>query len=278
MKKYLVDDTAYWVNAQGDGPILLFAHGFPFDDRLFEPVVDRLASKFHCVVPDLRGFGKTGLGANGHNLSGLPDVKMGRFADDLAILGAEIACERGHKGDKFYLCGLSMGGYILLEFLRSRQDMLLGGIFCDSNAAADNPEKIASRLYLADTIAKHGMRRLAESMVPSLVASETLKDRSQVVSTLTDMITSQDVEGIAAASRGMAERRDLTELLASVQIPILVLGGAQDKLSPPSLLDEIAAAIPQGSRATIPSAGHVPSLENPDAFADAILDWYAKIA
>ena len=94
MKKYLVDDVAYYVNAKGDGPILLFAHGFPFDGRLFEPVIDKLATRFHCVVPDLRGFGKTALGSNGHNSLGAPRVKMGRFADDLAILGSEIACER----------------------------------------------------------------------------------------------------------------------------------------------------------------------------------------
>ena len=80
MKKYLVDDTAYYVNAKGAGPILLFAHGFPFDGRLYEEAIDRLASRFYCVVPDLRGFGQTPLGSNGHNSLGYPRVKMGRFA------------------------------------------------------------------------------------------------------------------------------------------------------------------------------------------------------
>ena len=55
MKKYFVDDTIYFVRTKGSGPILLFAHGFPLDGRLFEPVIDKLASKFYCVVPDLRG-------------------------------------------------------------------------------------------------------------------------------------------------------------------------------------------------------------------------------
>ena len=73
MKKFLVDDTEYYARTDGDGPIMLFAHGFPFDSRLFEPVVERLKSRFFCVVPDLRGFGMTKLGANGHDVrSGSP--------------------------------------------------------------------------------------------------------------------------------------------------------------------------------------------------------------
>lgn len=278
MKKYLVDDTAYFVKAKGDGPILLFAHGFPFDGRLFEPVIDKLATRFHCVVPDLRGFGKTALGSNGHNPLGAPRVKMGRFADDLAILGSEIACERGNKGARFFVCGLSMGGYILLELLRRRPHMVAGGIFCDSNASADSQEKAAGRNYLADTIDSFGVHTLADNMIPSLVSTKTAQDKAEVVAKLSDMITSQSPEGVAAGARGMAVRRDLVDLLPQIEVPILVLGGDSDKLSPVESLDAIAAAIPQGSRATIPDSGHVPPLENPDAFADAILDWFAKIS
>ena len=91
MKKYLVYDAEYSVSAKGDGPILVFAHGFPFDGRIFDAVADRLASKFYCVVPDLRGFGSSTLGANGLNPQGAPRVTMGRYAYDLTILASEIA-------------------------------------------------------------------------------------------------------------------------------------------------------------------------------------------
>lgn len=278
MKKYLVDDTAYYVNAKGSGPIMLFAHGFPFDNSLFAPVVDKLASKFYCVVPDLRGFGRTALGANGHDPKGQPRVKMGRFADDLAILGSEIACELGRKGSKVFFCGLSMGGYVMLEFLRRRPQMLAGCVFCNSNASADGPEKTSNRLYLADTIDSFGVHTLADNMIPNLVASSTPKERPHVITTLHSMICSQSPQGIAAGARGMAVRRDLVDLLPTVEVPMLILGGEEDKLSPPKMLDELAAITPNSSRATIPNAGHVSPLENPEAFADAILDWYAKIA
>jgi len=278
MKKYLVDDTEYYVHTAGSGPILLFAHGFPFDSRLYSESIERLKSRFFCVAPDLRGFGMTPLGANGHNSLGFPRVKMGRFADDLAILAAEIACEQGAKDAKIYLCGLSMGGYVALEFVRRRPERLAGLIFCDSNATPDAQEKAQNRMKLADTINALSIATLADDMIPNLVAPSTLERRREVLSSLRDMILRQSPQGIAAGSRGMACRRNLTELLERITVPTLVIGGEFDKLSPTSLLDSIADAIPHGSRATIPNAGHVPPLENPVAFADAIVNWYDSLA
>lgn len=274
MKKFLVDDTEYYARTDGDGPIMLFAHGFPFDSRLFEPVVERLKSRFFCVVPDLRGFGMTKLGANGHNPNGFPRVKMGRYADDLAILVSEIACQRREKNAKIVLCGLSMGGYIALAFARRRPERLAGVVFCDSNATQDSPEKASERRLLADTITSLQIPALADEMIPNLVAPETPVKQPDVVATLREMIASQSPDAIAAGARGMAKRSDSTETLRQLDVPTLVLGGEFDKLSTPASLDAIAAQIRDASRVTIPRSGHVPPLENPDAFADAILKWY----
>ena len=280
MKKYLVDDAEYSVSAKGDGPILVFAHGFPFDGRIFDAVADRLASKFYCVVPDLRGFGSSTLGANGLNPQGAPRVTMGRYADDLTILASEIACELGRDPatEKIYLCGLSMGGYISLAFAARRPERLGGIIFCDSNASADSPEKAEGRLKLAEEIvaverATEQVAALAESYLPNLLSPKTLETKPEVVEALRQTMLRQRPTGIAAAARGMAKRADSTALLPKIAVPTLVLGGADDALSPPSSLDAIAAAIPGACRATIPDAGHVASLENPDAFADAVLRW-----
>jgi len=278
MKKYLVDDTEYYVNTIGSGAVLLFAHGFPFDARLYEEVANRLASKFFCVIPNLRGFGSTPLGANGHNPQGAPRVKMGRFADDLAILASEIACERGAKGERVILCGLSMGGYIALEFARRRPNLLAGLVFCDSNAKPDSPEKALQRRELAESVDQFNVRTIADDMIPNLVAPKTLTDRPEVVSFLREMIVSQSPQAIAAGSRGMSHRADFTEFLPQIVAPTLVLGGEYDKLSPADSLDAIAKAIPNATRATIPNAGHVAPLENPSAFADAILEWSERLA
>ena len=276
MKKYLVDDTEYYVRTAGSGPIMLFAHGFPFDSRLYEPVVERLQSHFFCVVPDLRGFGMTKLGANGHNPQGAPRVKMGRFADDLAILVSEIACQRRDKNAKIILCGLSMGGYVSLAFARRRPERLAGLVFCDSNATQDSPEKARERMQLADSINALLIPSLADAMVPNLLAPETPRKNPHVVVALREMIASQSPEAIAAGARGMAKREDSSDVLPRIEVPTLVLGGEFDKLSSPASLDAIASAIPDATRATVADSGHVPPMENPDGFADAVIAWYEE--
>ena len=273
MKKYLVDDTEYCVHVEGDGPILLFAHGYPFDSRLYLPTIKKLAERFTCVVPDLRGFGQTKLGADGHNPSGLPRVKMGRYADDLAILAAILSCQRHDKDEKIFLCGLSMGGYISLYFARRRPERLAGLIFCDSNATTDSPEKAADRMELAATIDALKIPAFVDNMIPNLLSPETLKSRPEVVSALREIMISQTPDAIAAGARGMAKRADSSDLLPEIEAPVLVLGGEHDKLSPVAALDELAAKIPNATRATIPHAGHLPPMENPDAFVRAILEW-----
>ncbi len=273
MKKYLVDDTEYYVYTKGSGPILLFAHGFPFDSRLFVPVVDKLSERFQCVVPDLRGFGMTKLGANGRNPIGLPRVKMGRYADDLAILTSILACQRGDRNAKIIFCGLSMGGYIALAFARRRPERLAGLVFCDSNETPDSAVKAQSRLLLAETINPMKIPEFVDGMIPNLVSPNTLRNRPDVVSDLREMMISQSSDAIAAGSRGMASRSDSSETLAQLEAPTLVLGGADDVLSTPESLDATAAQIPNATRATIPNAGHVAPLENPDAFVKALLDW-----
>jgi pimeloyl-ACP methyl ester carboxylesterase len=105
------------------------------------------------------------------------------------------------------------------------------------------------------------------------LSPKTLETKPEVVEALRQTMLRQRPTGIAAAARGMAKRADSTPLLPKIAVPTLVLGGADDVLSPPSSLDAIAAAIPGAQRATIPDAGHVASLENPDAFADAVLRW-----
>ncbi|MCF0121285.1 MAG: alpha/beta fold hydrolase, partial [Oscillospiraceae bacterium] len=125
MKKYLIDDAEYFVRGRGVGPMMVFAHGFPFDGAIFDDVVERLSEKFYCVVPDLRGFGASTLGANGRNPSGFPRVTMGRYADDLTILSSVVACERrmDPQATKIFICGLSMGGFHSHHISKQYPDM-----------------------------------------------------------------------------------------------------------------------------------------------------------
>ena len=84
------------------------------------------------------------------------------------------------------------------------------------------------------------------------------------------MIAAATPQGIAAASRGMAQRADSTDLLGSITCPTLVMVGEQDVLTPPQLAQEYATKIPGAQFVVIPYAGHLSNLEQPQAFLQAI--------
>ena len=84
------------------------------------------------------------------------------------------------------------------------------------------------------------------------------------------MINAATPQGIAAASRGLAQRADSTDLLATIAFPTLVIAGEQDVLTPPDVAQEYASNIPNAQFVVIPNAGHLSNLEQPEAFLQAL--------
>jgi pimeloyl-ACP methyl ester carboxylesterase len=92
------------------------------------------------------------------------------------------------------------------------------------------------------------------------------------------MIDAATPTGIAAVSRGMAQRRDATELLSTITFPTQVIVGEHDQLTPPSLVRQYVKQIPGASFEIIPQAGHLSSLEQPAYFLEIVHRFLATIA
>ena len=241
----------------GQGSPILFVHGFPLDHSMWREQVADLSLDFRCVVPDLRGFGQSTVTEG--------CVTMEQFADDLAELLDALAIT-----EPVVLCGLSMGGYIAWEFARRHATRLKGLILCDTRAVPDSPEVAANRLKLADDVVRVGPELVANAMLPKLLSDRESTRRTELKDDLRRVILATDPRGIAAASRGMAERADARPWLAEIGCPALVIVGEQDVISPPAEMSEIAAAIPRATFRVIPEAGHLAPLENPQPVNDAI--------
>jgi pimeloyl-ACP methyl ester carboxylesterase len=78
---------------------------------------------------------------------------------------------------------------------------------------------------------------------------------------------------MAGDLRGMARRRDSTDLLREIRVPTLVVVGDQDAITPPAESEMMASTIPGATLVKIPGAGHLSNLENPQAFTSAIRDF-----
>jgi 3-oxoadipate enol-lactonase len=241
----------------GRGAALLLVHGFPFDHTMWSGQIAALSDRCRVIAPDLRGFGGSGVSEG--------VVTMEQMADDLAALLDALAIR-----EPVVLCGLSMGGYIAFEFLRKYAAKLKALILCDTRAAADTPAAAANRLVMADRVISEGPRPLVESMLPKLFSPRTYLDQPRMVQEVESVMMRADPKGIAAAARGMAERRDFIADLKNILCPTKVLVGADDALSPPAEMQAMAASIPNVELQTISNAGHLSPVEQPTAVNAAI--------
>ena len=94
--------------------------------------------------------------------------------------------------------------------------------------------------------------------------------RSGIWATATSTSTS-------ARRRGRAERPDYLESLSSVTVPALVVVGEEDEYTPVAAAERMHAAIPGSTLAVIPGAGHLPNLERPAEFTDAVERFLAAL-
>lgn len=245
---------------QGRGQPLLLVHGFPLDHTMWREQVSELSKTFRVIAPDLRGFGRSSPVAGDDAI-----VTMAHFADDLAAILSEMSIS-----EPVTLCGLSMGGYVAFQFAARHADKLGRLILCDTKAATDSKEAAENRRKLAAKVLSEGSQAAAEAMVSKLFSKRALESQASYVEETRQVILRTQPRTIAAALRGMAAREDFTAKLETIDVPALVLCGAEDVITPPAEMRSIAAAIAGAEYCEIPAAGHMSPLEDPVAVNQAI--------
>jgi len=253
-----VGDVTLAVDARGDGPALLLIHGFPLDHSLWAHQVAAL-SGWRRIAPDLRGAGASDAPDGGYSMT--------TYADDLVRL-----LDRLHI-DRAVVAGLSLGGYVAFEMLRRHRARVAGLILLDTRAEADSAEGRSGRESMIEVARAQGAAAVAERMVPRLLGRSSQLTQPQVVEQVRAMIARTPVPGIVGALGAMRDRPDSTPLLPTVDVPTLVVVGAEDELTPPAASRAMAAAIPSAAMTTIPGAGHLSPLEAPTAVTRVIAEF-----
>jgi pimeloyl-ACP methyl ester carboxylesterase len=237
---------------------LLLIHAFPLDARMWRAQVASLGAEVPVVAPHLPGFG------------GTPDagrvMSMG-VAADRCLQAADAA-----GVDRMVVCGLSMGGYVAFELWRMARGRVAGLVLANTKAERDTPEAAEGRRALADRLEGEGSGFLVASPPPLLGEGAPEALRADV----RDLIADQPAASIAAAARGMAERKDSGPDLGTIDVPVLVVTSDGDVLIPPTVTAPMADRIPAAELVTIGGAGHLSNLEAPDAFEGALRPFLAR--
>ncbi|HEX4205253.1 MAG TPA: alpha/beta fold hydrolase [Ktedonobacteraceae bacterium] len=242
----------------GSGQPVIFLHAFPLNRSMWSDLMTALLSEqhFRLVTLDWRGFGESEIVG--------PVSTMEQFADDVAGLMDHLGIEEA------VLCGLSMGGYAALAFVRKYPERVRALILADTKPGADNEEGKANREQVAQVAETQGVLAIAEQQLPKLLTEDTLQHRPEIVARVNQMIDAATTAGIAAASRGMARRADTHDVLARITFPTLCIVGERDVLTTPDVTRDYARHIPGAQVTTIPHAAHLSVLEQPEQFLTAV--------
>jgi pimeloyl-ACP methyl ester carboxylesterase len=251
------------VEVRGEGPAILFVHGYPFDHTIWRDQIDALEG-YRRIAPDLRGMGQ----------SDAPDLGYG-----MAIYAADLAALLDALGvDEVILCGLSMGGYVAFEFLRNWRPRVRGLVLMDTRAEADSPEARRARDASAAVARERGASAIAEVMLPKVLSPATLAGHPHVVERVRVLMAGTPVPGIVGALAAMRDRTESESLLPTLAgLPTLVLVGEADSLTPPDQARAMAQVIPGARLAVIPGAGHIPPVEQPAATTEVLREFLRSL-
>jgi pimeloyl-ACP methyl ester carboxylesterase len=257
-----IDGVHLAFTEKGDGaPAIVLIHGHPFNRSMWRPQVEFLWSRHRVIVPDLRGYGESGIAPCAN------ETRLEQFAADSLALMDSLGIE------KFVLGGLSMGGQIALEIYRQAPKRIEALLLADTFAGLDAPERKQLRFATADRLEREGMAQYANEELTKMITPANAESQPHVAAHVMEMMLATPPSGAAAALRGRARRVDYLPLLEKISVPTLVLVGRYDFYTPVALSEQLVQGIPVATLSVIEDAGHMPNLEQPEAFNSAVSAW-----
>jgi 3-oxoadipate enol-lactonase len=242
----------------GTGLPVVFLHAFPLDREMWTPQIGPISQAgFRVLAVDLPEFGGTAPDIEGFTIDRGADL-VADFLKALEIRQAVVV-------------GLSMGGYVAMSIARRHPSLLAGLVLADTRAAPDVPHVRANRDKLISAVQAKGSVAAADAMLPNLFSEPTRATNPALIERVRQIALRQSPSGLIAGLRALRDRPDAAPALESVAVPILVLVGEFDTVTPLLAAARIAGTVRKSDLAHIPGAGHLSSLENPESFNSAVI-------
>ncbi|GAA0744842.1 alpha/beta hydrolase [Sphingomonas sp. ABOLD] len=274
----IVADIPQHVHVAGTGPCCIVHSGGPGIDSgyLRMPLLEA-----HCTMVYLDPIGT---GASGR----LPTHPMGysvdRFADQLVALLDAMAVHRP------YLLGHSHGAFVVLEAALRRPDAVAGLLLYAGAASTGGGFMAAAAARIDDFVRRHRDTPDAESVRAAWNGLPAIRSDAAYTATLRGLLPAyfsnpaRSAEVLAALRRrlhatflvGDSAPFDVRDRLATLTTPTLVMAGRDDFILGPEFADRLTEHLPDARQVLFEQSGHFAHLEEPEAFAKAVLDFVAS--
>ena len=175
---------------------------------------------------------------------------------------------------KFALLGHGLGGDVALDIIRRVPDRVVRIVLMATDPLAEAPQTAAARESRM-MAARSG--RLIEAMgeeIPLAALADT-EWRDDIVALIKDMAIGLGEGVFIRQSRALQRRPDQQKTMRRVKLPALVIAGALDTLVPMRRSEFTANLMPFGTLQVIDGAGHLATLEQPEAVNAALAAFLA---
>jgi 3-oxoadipate enol-lactonase len=217
----LTNNVTIHYNDEGSSEIpLVFIHGFPFDRTSWVPQYEYFKAYCRVVIYDIRGFGSSTSDSD-------TPFSMEVFAKDF------LAFLKALHIEKAIVCGLSMGGYILMNAFKMEPERFAGIVLCDTQCNADSEEARKKREKTIEQIREKGVADFADTFIKNVFYEESFKKKKETVEAIRDVILRTTQQTLVAAVKALAKRPDTCEVLQSVKVPALIICGGRIQLPRP---------------------------------------------
>ncbi|MDQ3079394.1 MAG: alpha/beta hydrolase [Pseudomonadota bacterium] len=177
---------------------------------------------------------------------------------------------------RFVAIALSMGGIVAFQIARLAPERLEGLVLLDTNPSADTPEKREMRTRQQKSVRAGRLAQVvAEELKPNYLA-EANRSRVDLLHRAHAMSLRLGPDVFVRQAEALKTRPDAWQVLSTLQMPVLVACGAEDRLCPPELHERMAAACPGADLSVIDNAGHLTPMEQPQMLSSLIAEWTAK--
>jgi 3-oxoadipate enol-lactonase len=229
-------------------PVIILIHGFPFNKSMWNEQMEMLTDNYRVIAYDIRGFGNSETGTD--------DFTIELFVSDLLGLMDVL------KIEKTMLCGLSMGGYIALNAIENYPKRFSALILCDTNCVADTPEAVEKRMVTIEKIDKYGVEPYTNESIKNLFAPISFITNQEKIAVVKEMIMKASVQSLSSTLLALTKRKETCNNLPKIKVPVLILVGEDDKITPPVVSRQMHKNIKGSILKVIENAGHLSNIEN----------------
>lgn len=249
----------YWrLQGAADKPVVVLLNSIGTDQTMFDDAAPKLVTDFQLLRIDTRGHGASDAPAGDYTLDLLAD-------DVLAVMDTAGI-------EKAIFCGISLGGMMSMKIALKAPSRVEALILACTSSVMDP----AFWIKRVNDVRANGVASIADAAISRLFSEDFFNADKIAISTARNTLALMSSEGYANCGAAIRDMNLLPEL-PTISVPTLVIGGSKDTATPfPGNGDKIAAAIP-GAQSVILTTGHLPSIEDPEAFASAVRNFLKKI-